>query len=736
MSLRGIRAAAFALALCGILTCAPAFAEDSADGVWSDVAEPGIPRSGPSQRVLPLAYRTVALDRDALDGLLAQAPQERDVPPGRSAARVSLPLPGGGYGEFQIVEAPIMEPELAAKFPEIRTFLGQGIDDRTATLRFDVTPQGFHAQIISWEGTSYIDPYLPGDTTHYIAYRKRDAQASGPRPVCQVTGQDLPVDAPNFQKRGVAAKLSSGTSLRTYRAAVAATGEYTAFHGGTVGLGLAAIVTTMNRINGIYERDLSVRMVLVANNNLLVYTNGATDPYTNNDGIAMLDENQANLASVIGAANYDIGHVVSTGGGGIAALAAVCNTSLKAQGVTGSPSPVGDAFDVDYVAHEIGHQFGANHTFNATTGACSGNRNASTAYEVGSGITIMSYAGICNPNNVQLNSSDYFHRGSLNEMLAFTTNPGTGASCGIATATGNTPPSVSTTASYTIPTFTPFALTAVGSDSNGDALTYLWEEFDLGPAVNGGAADNGSSPILRNYNPTSSPTRTFPELASILSGANGNAWERLPTTNRTVNFRVTARDNRAGGGGTNEAAVALTSVDTGAAFRVTSPNSAVTWSAAVAQTITWDVAGTVGNGINTANVRISLSLDGGSTFPLILANSTPNDGSATLVLAGATPTTQARIKIEAVGNIFFDISNSNFTITAGASPGITVNPASGLVTTEGAGTASFNVVLNNPPTADVSFGLISSNTAEGLVSPSSLTFTPANWNVPQAVTVT
>ena len=736
MSLRGIRAAAFALALCGILTCAPAFAEDSADGVWSDVTEPGIPRSGLSSRVLPLAYRTVALDGDALNSLLAQTPLESVVPAGRSAVRLSLPLPGGGYGEFQIVEAPIMEPELAAKFPQIRTFLGQGIDDRTATLRFDVTPQGFHAQIISWEGTSYIDPYQPGDTTHYIAYRKRDAQASGPRPVCQVTGQELPVDAPNFQKRGVAAKVASGSSLRTYRAAVAATGEYTAFHGGTVALGLAAIVTTMNRVNGIYERDLSVRMVLVANNNLLVYTNGGTDPYTNNDGIAMLDENQANITNVIGAANYDIGHVVSTGGGGIAALAAVCNNSSKAQGVTGSPSPVGDAFDVDYVAHEIGHQFGANHTFNATTGACGGNRNASTAYEVGSGITIMSYAGICNPNNVQLNSSDYFHRGSLNEMLAFTTSPGGGASCGTATATGNTPPSVSTTASYTIPTFTPFALTAVGSDSNGDALTYLWEEFDLGPAVNGGATDNGSSPILRNYNPTSSPTRTFPELASILSGANGNAWERLPTTNRTVNFRVTARDNRAGGGGTNEAAVVLTSVNTGAAFRVTSPNSAVTWSAAVAQTITWDVAGTVGNGINTANVRISLSLDGGNTFPLILANSTPNDGSATLVLAGATATTQARIKIEAVGNIFFDISNSNFTITTAASPGITVNPASGLVTTEGAGTASFDVVLNNPPTADVSFGLISSNTAEGLVSPSSLTFTPANWNVPQAVTVT
>ncbi|HWS27574.1 MAG TPA: zinc-dependent metalloprotease family protein, partial [Xanthomonadales bacterium] len=554
-----------------------ASAAASPDGLWNDVAENAIARSAQARQIVPLRYRTIELDRGDLAGVLAQAPLESLVPAGRSSVRLSLPLADGGFGEFQIVEAPIMEPALAAKFPEIRTYLGQGIDDRSATLRFDVTPTGFHGQIISWEGTTYIDPFQPGDLDHYIAYHKRDAQEVGERPRCEVTGQELPKDAPNFQKRGVAVKVFSGTQLRTYRTAVAATGEYTAFHGGTVAGGLAAIVTTLNRVTGIYEREVAARLVLVANNNLLVYTNAATDPYANSSGD--LNANQTNITAVIGTANFDIGHLVGTGGGGVAGLGVVCSSTQKALGLTGSPSPVGDPFDVDYVAHEMGHQFGGNHTFNSTADNCGGgNRNASTAYEVGSGISIQAYAGICAPDNVQNNSSDYFTRASLNEILAFTTNGASGASCGAQTATGNTPPTVTTTAAYTIPARTPFALTAAGSDANGDTLTYLWEQHNLGASNPAGSlVDNGASPIFRGYNPTTSPTRTFPALASILSGANGSTWELLPTTTRTLNFRVTARDNRAGGGGTNEASTALSVVNTGTPFAVTAPNTAVTW---------------------------------------------------------------------------------------------------------------------------------------------------------------
>jgi hypothetical protein len=642
----------------------------SGDGLWADIDEARIARTSAQRQIVPLAYRNVELDRSQLAALLGQTPLESVVPAIESETRLSLPLADGRFGTFRIVEAPIMEAELAAKFPEIRTYIGQGIDDRSATLRFDLTPAGFHAQIISWEGSTYIDPYQPGDLDHYIVYRKRDAQEVGERPHCLVTGEELPKDAPNFQKRNQVVNVSSGTSLRTYRVAIAATGEYTAFHGGTVAGGMAAIATTLNRVVGIYERDLSVRMTLIANNNLIVYTNAGTDPYTNNDGSTMLGENQNNLSTVIGNANFDIGHVVSTGGGGVAGLGVVCSSS-KAQGVTGSPSPVGDPFDVDYVAHEMGHQFAGSHTFNSNQDACNGNRSAPSAYEVGSGLTIQAYAGICGADNLQSNSAPYFHRRSLNQMLAFTTNAGSGASCGVATSTGNTPPLVSTPAAFTIPRSTPFTLTASGSDVDGDTLTYLWEEFDLGPANTAGTLSDNGGPLFRNYSPLTSPSRTFPSLQYILNNANvppqttGSflTGELLPSTNRTMNFRVTARDNRAGGGGTNEASTAVTIDAASGPFAVTSPNTAVTLDATQPQTITWNVAGTNGAPVNTATVTISLSLDGGNTFPLTLATGEANDGSATLILAGATPTTQARIRVAAENNVYFDISDTNFTIT-------------------------------------------------------------------------
>ncbi len=310
--------------------------------------------------------------------------------------------------------------------------------------------------------------------------------------------------------------VSNGGTLRTYRAAIAATGEYTTFHGGTVAGGLAGIVTTLNRVNGVYERDLSVRMILIANNNLIVYTNGATDPYTNGNGSTMLGQNQSNLDSVIGTANYDIGHVVSTGGGGVATLNSPCNATTKARGVTGSGSPIGDPFDIDYVAHEMGHQFGGNHTFNGGTGSCAGgNRSAANAFEPGSGSTIQAYAGICGSEDLQNNSDDYFHVRSLEEMVAFTN----GTSCDLEPPNGNTAPAATPAAACTIPANTPFSLTGSATDVNGDGLTYTWEEYDLG-AAGPPNTDNGARPIFRSYLPGTSPTRYFPSLPFILNNAN------------------------------------------------------------------------------------------------------------------------------------------------------------------------------------------------------------------------
>jgi len=700
------------------------------DPAWRDVNESSIVRSAQARRIVPTTYRTLYLDRASLQTLLAAAPLEAQTALDESTARIALPMPDGSFSEFQFVESPIMEPGLASKFPELKTYLGQGIDDPTASVRFDMTPQGFHAQIISWKGTSYIDPYQLDDDQHHIAYHKADAPRREPLR-CLVTGEALPADAPDFSKRGVAVKLSSGAQLRSYRLAIAATGEYTSFHGGTVNLAMAAITTTMNRVNGIYERDLAVRMLLVANNNLLIYTNAATDPFTNGNPGTMIGQNQTNTTAVIGAANYDIGHVVATNSGGLAGLGVVCNVNNKARGVTGSGVPVGDAFDVNYVAHEMGHQFGGDHSFNG----CDGNRNAATAYEPASGSTIQAYAGICGSDDLQPNSDDYFHRVSLNQMLTFV-GTGGGASCDAATATNNSVPTVTTTATHTIPKQTPFTLTAAGADVNGDTLTYTWEQFDLGsPNPTGSLTDTGSGPLFRSFAPTTSPSRTFPQLARILNFNNTAQWELLPNTSRTLNFRVTVRDNRANGGGTNEASSAVTVSATAGPFVITAPNTAVSWNAAVPQTVTWNVDNTTASPVSTANVRILLSLNGGTSFPIVLASNEPNDGSASVVLVGSTPTTQARIRLEAVGSIYFDISNTNFTITGTApSLGATIVETGGTAVTEGANADTYTIALTAPPTADVI--LTPSPNAQLSVSPATLTFTTSNWASPRTVTVT
>jgi hypothetical protein len=676
----------------------------SPDGLWTVIDEAAVQRSTAPRQIVPQRYLTVQLDRAPLRSLLQSTPLESTGALDRSASELSLPLPDGRFERFRIVESPIMEPALAAKYPQLRTYLGQGIDDPSASLRFDLTPLGFRAQVISWRGTHYIDPYQPGDLDTYVVYRKADAPDDGERIVCAVTGQAMPKDLPNFQKMNAMPKLSSGTVRRTYRAAIAATGEYTAFHGGSVIDGLAAVVTTLNRVNGVYERELSVRMVLVANNDLIIYTNGGSDPYSNDDGPTMLGENQSNLSTVIGGANYDIGHVVSTGGGGVASLGSVCSAGNKARGVTGSGSPVGDAFDVDYVAHEMGHQFRGNHTFNGSGNSCSGgNRNGSTAYEPGSGISIQAYAGICGADNTQPNSEDYFQRVSLNEMLAFTTT-GSGANCGTTNATGNTPPAVSTAASWIIPASTPFELSATGSDANGDTLTYLWEQFDLGAANPAGVlTDTGSGPLFRSFAPSLSPNRVFPSLRYILNNANiapataplpgttSPSWftaEVLPTTSRTLNFRVTARDNRAGGGGTNEALTAVAVRAAAGPFAITAPNTAVSWAAGSTQTVSWNVAGTTANDINTANVRITLSLDGGNSWPIELAASTANDGSETVTIPAGTPASaQARVRVQAVGNIFFDINDADLSITGG-NTAPTINVTGSVSTRQGSPTAT------------------------------------------------
>ncbi len=621
---------------------------------WNDISSANVQSSG-ERVIIPERFRTLTLNTAEMSSVLFSAPQEKNVLAKNSNTIVSLPLPYGGFGRFRVVDSPVMEKGLADKFPEIRTFAGQGIDDPYASVRLDVTPHGFHAMIMTAGDMIFIDPYAKGDTYNYISYFKRDYTLKNNDFNCEV------IDNENLKKQVPerTSPLAEG-ELRTYRIAIGTTGEYTIYHGGTVPLGLAAVVTALNRVTGVYEKEVSVRMILVANNNLIIYTNASTDPYTNNNGSTMLGQNQTTCDNIIGTANYDIGHVFSTGGGGVAYLGCVCSAGLKARGVTGLPSPIGDPFYIDYVAHEMGHQFGGNHTFNATTGSCGGgNRNAGTAYEPGSGATIMAYAGICSPNNLQSNSDAYFVAKSLDEILNFTN--GSGTSCAQVTTTGNHNPVITLGAGgNTIPISTPFSLTGSATDADNDPLTYCWEEYDLGPAGSWNAPV-GNAPIFRSFTPVTSPTRTFPKLSSLLSNSQV-IGEILPTYTRNLSFCLIARDNKVSGGGVGFEYISYSVSASAGPFLVTSPNTAVTLNANIPQSITWDVANTNTAPVSCSNVNIKLSTDGGTTFPTTLIANTPNDGNETVNLPMVSTST-ARIKVEAVGNIFFDLSNTNFSIS-------------------------------------------------------------------------
>ncbi|MBS0557453.1 MAG: hypothetical protein JSR27_08590 [Proteobacteria bacterium] len=634
------------------LSAAPASAADVSRSLWHDTLARTLSADAPPVS----AYRMLSLDLDAARARLAQTRH------GAGVVTLALPRPDGGFGDFTLADSRTMPDALQDNYPDIISLVGKDGDGRMA--RVDISPQGLQAMVFDTDGIWVVRPESLTSNSQYLSFRRADLALSATGFQC-----DVPGGAPSLTQNlaSIAAPMTTtGAKQRVYRAAVAANHNYVAAvcpGNVTVACGLANVVTAMNRVNQVYETELGVHMTLIANDNLIIYPSASGDPYSNTT--SALNQNISNLASVIGNANFDIGHVFTTGSGGLAGLGVTC-TSSKAGGTTGLPTPTGDAFYIDYVAHEMGHQFGGNHTFNSTTDNCGGgNRAATAAYEPGSGSTIMAYAGICAADNLQLHSDPYFHAKSLDEITTWIN--GTGGSCAISTTSTDHAPVIDTASianGLTIPMQTPFALSASASDADGDTMSYNWEQYDLGSPTTLAQGDIGNGPIFRSFNATASATRVFPKMSTVLGAAfvPGETW---PKTTRNLDFRLTVRDNHGVPGtpqyGASSSADTVIHVTSAAGpFTVTAPLGGATWQAANTQNVAWNVANTTAAPVSCAAVDVLYSADGGATFPIVLASAIPNSGSATLTVPNLPATTTARIEVRCSNSIFFNVSPGNF----------------------------------------------------------------------------
>ncbi len=606
-------------------------------------------------------FETYQADNSSIDQLFNKTVNE-----------ISLPAPGGEMLNFRLTPNSTMSQGLKKKYPFIQTY--DGISENGIKAKIDYSrTNGLHAIIFGFEGDIYLDPEKSKKGTFKV-YKASDYRAAKTRPTFV---EDEEFMRAQTNQAGISRKnidysrTESGSELRTYRIAICADNNYSSFHGGTLENVMAAIVTTMNRVNGVYERDVAVTMELVEDSDSLIFLDASEDPFNGVGASEALNINQTQIDEIIGFDNYDIGHVFTTGSGGLAGLGVVCGGS-KARGTTGVGSPIGDPFDIDYVAHEIGHQFGGNHTFNGDEGSCAGgNRNGSTAYEPGSGTTIMAYAGICGSQNIQSNSDAFFHSISLEEMITFTTEAG-GNDCPQVTETSNNAPQINMPAGNTVvPLNTPMLLMASATDEDGDSLTYSWEQFDLGPAGSPNEPD-GNAPLFRSFLPTTDSYRFFPQIEDILNGEQ-TIGELLPSYERDLNFRLVVRDNNPVSGGINTGDVSFTVDDNAGPFMVISHNEeGIVLIGGTSTLVEWDPASTDLSPVNCNAVDIILSLDGGMSFTDTLALQTSNDGTEDVLLPADVASENAIIMVKASENIFFNINTAAFTIEQPTEAGFVV----------------------------------------------------------------
>lgn len=618
---------------------------------------------------------------------------------------IQLPLPDGSIESFTVRLNRLLPQQLSNKYPDIKSYTGRSTHDPNRKVYLDINHQGLHALITGSGPTIYIDPYRKGEKEIYGSYYRTDAINDHGAWRCGAEDHDDTKSIETLKRNN---KSSTALVMRKYELAVTVSGEYTQFFGGTVQDGLAAVVTAINRVNSVYEAEVGVTLTLVPNNDQLIFVDPIQDPYLNNT--SDIDTVNIVLNDIIGSGNYDVGHIFTTTLGGVATLGSICVDNSKGRGVTGLPDPSSDPFYIDYLSHELGHQFAGTHTFNGDSNNCGVGLQWSsiTAYEPGSGSTIMAYAGICGNDDLQNNSDAYFHPASLIQITNHIIGPADVCSDHI--DQGNSIPTSDANAlsldGKVIPASTPFILTGDGSDPDGDLLTYQWDQWDLGPQQDVSQGDNGSSPIFRSYFPSADKSRIFPRWSDLLNNTTA-IGETLPTTDRDLEFTYVVRDNE---GGWDDDQITISVVNAAGPFRITNLNSAINiWGT---QSVLWNVAGTDANGINCSEVDISL-IDLVSGNEILLQGNTPNDGSQTVAIP-VTFLNQVRIKVQCSDNIFFDINNVDLSVAPTSLPcnvssEITANPitdgiyssdveleASGLIPTQGSVifTANNFVILN------------------------------------------
>jgi len=626
---------------------------------WSVVEPQNIMVAG-KKDIIPQVYKTYHIDHEEMRSLLWSTPNDYLTKPTNSQMLVRVGLADGTADIFRMVQYDIMEAPLAAQYTGIKAFKGVSISNPYRTIRADWTMRGFRAVINDLDGKTYIDHYQRNDMSNCIVYYAKDYS----REIDWTCGTNEDAFHDSDADGG---RLSGDCEFRSYRLAVATTSEYSNFFGATSPsdseLVMSEVVTATNRVNEVYEADFSTRLVLVGNTDDVFYYDAGSDPFSGS-ACDQLDQNQANMDAVIGSENYDVGHVFFVGSGGCAYRPSICG-SLKAGGATGLDPPTGDPFYIDYVAHELGHQFGGNHTQNNDC-----NSFLATRMEPGSASTIMGYAGICAPN-VQDNSDAYFHGVNLDEI----NDEISSNSCHTILSLANAAPVVSNFPNHSIPISTPFVLTAEATDADGDPLTYCWEQWDNEVGSMPPSSTNTGGPMFRSVLPMASPSRYFPNLPSVIDGTNPT-WEVLPSVGRAMEFRITVRDLYDGAYGcTDEDNTIITTVAASGPFLVTSQSSPTTWLEGASETITWDVANTTSDPVGCDHVDIFLSIDGGITFPILVAANETNDGSALVTVPTGT-TDNGRLMVMASDNVFYNVNGAVITIDPGL-PGYTMelNPS-------------------------------------------------------------